>query len=77
MLGDLRLSYKGQRVLVGMGETPKELPLGKVAFTEAGKQLSTLCQPDPVPGFVDYVAEHWRANGLTVTLVPAENAVPA
>lgn len=37
----------------------ENLDLGKVLFTSAGRQLSSICKSNPVPGFVDYVKTKW------------------
>ncbi len=36
-----------------------DLVLGKVVFTEAGRQLSTLIKVDPIPEFLSYLRKHW------------------
>jgi hypothetical protein len=45
-----------------------ELDIGLVMLSEAGQQLATICEPVPVPGFLEYVAEKWKSHGYVVEL---------
>jgi hypothetical protein len=44
-----------------------ELSIGCAIFTKTGHQLAGICGAEPVEGFVDYVIEHWKKKGLTVS----------
>jgi hypothetical protein len=38
--------------------------LGHALFTRVGRELSTISQVDPVPGFTDYLITSWRSQGV-------------
>jgi hypothetical protein len=44
------------------------LDVGHLLFTRVGTELASICRAEPVDGFVEYIAAHWRENGLDVTL---------
>lgn len=44
------------------------LKLGKVEFTETGRQLFPLSNADIVPGFAEYLVSQFERQGLSVTL---------
>lgn len=47
-------------------EMPKEednaLSLGHVLLTKTGQELAPICKSKPIPDFVDYVKEKWKAH---------------
>ncbi|HKQ36502.1 MAG TPA: DUF2806 domain-containing protein [Verrucomicrobiae bacterium] len=45
-----------------------KLPLGNVMLSKAGQELARICSPAARPGFMDYVVERWRKQGLKVTI---------
>jgi hypothetical protein len=49
------------------------LNVGKVMLTKAGEQLATLVKADEVPGFYDYVVDHFDKAGVIVS--PVSNSV--
>lgn len=42
-------------------DTDNSLPLGKVLLTKMGQELATICGSQPIPEFMDYVKEKWKA----------------
>ncbi len=58
-------AYSGGLIFL-LSERP--VSFGNVEFTVAGKQLSRLCTPSETPpeGFIDYVTEVWRNEGVRV-----------
>ena len=55
----------GGEVLYLSGDKPASF--GRVTFTPAGAELSELCNPmRPPDGFVSYLAEIWRSQGIRV-----------
>ena len=42
------------------------LPLGKIAFTTSGSQLSEIVEVEHKPGFKDFVEDYWRDHGFIV-----------
>lgn len=42
------------------------LVLGRVILTQAGSELASICKPQPVAGFIEYVVERWRNSGIHV-----------
>ena len=51
------------------------IPFGRAEFVPAGTQLSELCTPLETPdGFVDYITEFWRGQGVRVAHTLSEAA---
>lgn len=42
------------------------LPIGEIAFTTSGSQLSEIVEPEYSPGFKDSVEDYWREHGFIV-----------
>ncbi|MCA9043947.1 MAG: DUF2806 domain-containing protein [Planctomycetaceae bacterium] len=42
------------------------LPIGEVLFTEIGYQLASICDVDPVEGFVNYISNKWKEKGIEI-----------
>lgn len=38
--------------------------LGEATFTQAGRQLASICAPEPVPGFLEYLAWELRIDDI-------------
>ena len=43
--------------------------IGYVLLTNSGYELARICNPKPVDGFLDYVLENWKAQGLKVNII--------
>lgn len=48
-----------------------EFSIGKVRMSSIGKELASVCDPDPVDGFTEYVAGKWAEENIR-TSVPIE-----
>jgi len=60
---EAQINYRGSIIrLRAQEETP--IDSGHVLFTRAGEELSRLCERAQVPGFVDYLKERWRKDGM-------------
>jgi hypothetical protein len=70
------LSYGGTPVTVELKEGADRIDIGRVIFAPAGFQLFKLVSAPVVPGFLEYVAETWRADGHKVTAEAASDTVP-
>ena len=66
----LTVSYCGRRVELKETTNMHGLNISGTQFTIAGMQLFSLCDTKPVDGFVDYILEEWRRQG--VTLAPSD-----
>jgi len=42
------------------------LPIGSVLLSQAGRELASICESAPCPGFQEYVIAKWRSMGLAV-----------
>jgi hypothetical protein len=62
------VSYGRKPVSVELKEGADRIEIGRVAFSPAGSQLVGLTNASTVSGFLEYVAEKWRADGHKVTL---------
>lgn len=47
-------------------QTDNELKIGKVILTQVGNQLSSICNPVPIVGFLNYVKEKLQGFGYKV-----------
>jgi len=61
------VDYFGTPLWIGF-EKPEnnELDVGKVLLTPPGRQLATVCSPEPVDGFANYLREKWKRLGYRV-----------
>lgn len=58
-------------------EFPKDsdngLDIGKVLLSQAGQELAQICEPQPIPDFLDYVIGEWsKRNYVTSCPYPRE-----
>ena len=68
---NLRVSYCGQSVDLTLPlETDNRLELGKVIFTQAGHELSTLCSTTAIEGFFNYIYDIWKGKDLVTPQIP-------
>lgn len=49
------------------------LGLGKVFFTNIGQEIASICTPESVPGFEEYVIEQWKKQGFEVEVSPTSS----
>lgn len=55
------VSYAGVPLILEIPSgSENAIDIGKVLFTRAGSEISSVCKPLPVLGFREYVEEHWR-----------------
>jgi len=43
------------------------LNVGSVKLSKIGQQLISICSSEPVEGFVDYIIEKWKKEGITIS----------
>jgi len=62
------ISYYGMPINIEFpSEEDNELAVGRIFLTRAGQELAPICDPKPVPGFLDYVLSRWRDQTLVVS----------
>lgn len=61
--------YFGTNIIIDRPE-PLKFPLnvGHLLFSKSGQELLKICNPSPLAGFVDYVADFWRKQGCTTAI---------
>ena len=60
--------YYGKPIIIEFKQDENNtIKIGKVLFTLTGKQLACICAPKPVDGFMEYVLDNWRKQGLTLS----------
>ena len=60
-----RISYYGQPIILEFPkEKENELQTGKVLLSKIGQQLTHICGPLPVDGFIEYVVKEWMKKGI-------------
>jgi hypothetical protein len=72
------LSYFGSRVQLTLpNDENNKLGLGKVLLTHAGQELTRVCKPKLVEGFLEYAIKHWEEEKLTPKVCEVkENSSP-
>lgn len=45
-------------------EKDNEMDIGHVLLTSAGQELATICRPKKVSGFVEYILQQWKNQGI-------------
>ena len=48
-------------------EKDNSLALGKVLLTTIGREIASICIPETIAGFDEYIIEEWKKNGIEVT----------
>ena len=48
-------------------EKDNDLKSGKVALTNSGRELASICVPETVEGFDEYIIEEWKKKGIEIT----------
>ena len=57
-------SYHGRplKIVPGpAGQPPLFVPMGLVTFTRAGRELFSICEPEPIEGLFDETGSAWQA----------------
>ena len=68
MVKEFIVSYDKRTIIVSSNDD--EISTGHVKFTQAGLELSRICEVEPVDGFFEYVCDVWtRQKDLTITPV--------
>ena len=47
--------------------------IGHAMLTRSGYELTRICNTKPVNGFVDYVLENWKTQGLKTNIIPKQS----
>ncbi len=59
--------YFSERLWVDLSELdPPVFDVGQVVFTHAGFELYSVCEPLPIPGFLDFIKQLWLKRNYTV-----------
>jgi hypothetical protein len=62
----LTVSYFGSKVqLIFPNDVDNHFDLGTTLLTKAGRELASVCAPQPIEGFLEYVVKHWEEKNLT------------
>lgn len=48
-------------------EKDNDLLLGNVLLTSIGREIASICIPETIAGFDEYIIEDWKKNGIKVT----------
>ncbi len=72
----LVFSYFGRRVKITLPkDNENDMRLGKVLFSQAGKELARVCTSSPVEGFFEYVLSAWRNQSYLIDVEPQQSSV--
>ncbi len=67
------VNYFGKKIAVEMPEKNKGekfgIETGKAILTSSGNELARICNSKPVDGFVDYVFENWKTQGIKTNII--------
>lgn len=55
---------KRSRLIEFPKEKDNEIQIGCVLLTAVGRELSTICKPQKIDGFFEYVLERWKSLGI-------------
>jgi hypothetical protein len=62
------VSYHCQRfVLTADQPNRPQFTAGYVSLTQAGEELATICAPEPIDGFVEYVVAKWEGEAFSIS----------
>jgi hypothetical protein len=61
-----QITYFGTPVDVELPDGAVQMDIGKVLFTQIGRELAPICGAVPIVGLVDYTKAHWQKQGLVV-----------
>lgn len=59
----LPVRYLGTNLALGLSN-PRRIEVGQILFTDSGKDLASLCNVPPVPGFLEFVLDHLKGHGV-------------
>lgn len=72
----LPASYFGTTINIEISEKSKDnkknpyiMLIGHAMLTNSGIELARICNPKPVDGFLDYILENWKKQGLTAKII--------
>lgn len=64
------LQYFGNEIVLSFPQgLSRNIAVGCATFTNSGLELSNLSAAQPVPGLIEYVAQHWQRSGITVRVI--------
>ena len=67
----INLTYFGRATLLSLPkDSGNNLAVGDVMLTQAGRQLSRICEATAVDGFFEYVCQKWIEKSIKVEWVP-------
>ena len=52
-----------------ISHNPQEIPIGTIILTPMGRELSKICNPEPITGFEEYTIEALRNQGITLNKI--------
>lgn len=61
---ELRLRYFDKTTTLVIPNKEFSLDVGKVIFTQTGRELSKICATNPVPGFMEYLIKQMAGHGV-------------
>lgn len=61
---ELDARYYEELVHIEFPSEFNEMVVGQALFTRSGKDLATVCNSSPIPGFLDYVLGRWMSQKL-------------
>lgn len=75
---ECRITFPGYKFIVQVGHAEKnQFDAGQVAFTDLGKQLARLCEPECAEGYDLHLVTHWERLRYTVSCPIDGAAEPA
>jgi len=64
----VRVHYHGTPINIQFqNDQDNELAIGKVLLSQTGQELARVCGSEPIPGFLEYILDHWANKGLVLS----------
>ncbi len=70
-----KVSYHGRQAVLTHQSNPEDkytIKVGNLLFTQAGRELFSICTPEPVDGFFEYVYDRWVGESLVPPREPQQ-----
>jgi hypothetical protein len=71
----MEMNYHGARFRLELPNDGAALPIGRVALTQAGRELAQLCNVTEVPGYADFIVEKFTKLNAPITLLNGGSAL--
>ncbi|MFK0314394.1 DUF2806 domain-containing protein [Pseudomonas sp. NPDC090233] len=68
------VSYYDQKLRLGLKKDVTKISIGAALLTTVGKELFSLCRPEPDPDHLQYMIETWSKEGITVSKLSTREA---